>query len=40
MWSCSVSACLLNAIMYAQTGDLSELPLLCHYPLKVISKLN
>ncbi|XP_020685518.2 uncharacterized protein LOC110101794, partial [Dendrobium catenatum] len=29
-----VSDCPLNAAMYAQTGDLSSLPLLCHYPVK------
>lgn len=32
---CSVSSCPLNGILYAQTGDLSKLPLLCHYPVKV-----
>ncbi|KAJ6702493.1 PURPLE ACID PHOSPHATASE-RELATED [Salix koriyanagi] len=30
----NVRICLLNKIQYAQTGDLSELPLLCHYPVK------
>lgn len=35
-WFCSVSSCPLNAAMYVQTGDLSILPLLCHYPVKVI----
>ncbi|XP_057976153.1 probable inactive purple acid phosphatase 27 [Malania oleifera] len=29
-----VSACPLDRLMYAQTGDLSKLPLLCHYPVK------
>ncbi|KAK3003546.1 hypothetical protein RJ639_019481, partial [Escallonia herrerae] len=29
-----VSSCPLNAILYEQTGDLSKLPLLCHYPVK------
>ncbi|XP_031500928.1 probable inactive purple acid phosphatase 1 [Nymphaea colorata] len=29
-----VSPCPLNAFMYEQTGDLSSLPLLCHYPVK------
>ncbi|KAL0919246.1 hypothetical protein M5K25_011329 [Dendrobium thyrsiflorum] len=29
-----VSDCPANAAMYAQTGDLSSLPLLCHYPVK------
>ncbi|KAL5827264.1 hypothetical protein ACOSQ3_019099 [Xanthoceras sorbifolium] len=29
-----VSSCPLNALLYAQTGDLSKLPLLCHYPVK------
>ncbi|CAM8966775.1 unnamed protein product [Rhodiola kirilowii] len=28
------SGCPFNGIMYAQTGDLSRLPLLCHYPVK------
>ncbi|KAJ6428114.1 hypothetical protein OIU84_023521 [Salix udensis] len=30
----NVRSCLLNKIQYMQTGDLSELPLLCHYPVK------
>ncbi|XP_024984654.1 uncharacterized protein LOC112520468 isoform X2 [Cynara cardunculus var. scolymus] len=29
-----VSVCARNAILYLQTGDLSLLPLLCHYPVK------
>ncbi|KAL3719137.1 hypothetical protein ACJRO7_004137 [Eucalyptus globulus] len=29
-----VSYCPLNKIMYVQTGDLIDLPLLCHYPIK------
>ncbi|OWM90033.1 hypothetical protein CDL15_Pgr026946 [Punica granatum] len=29
-----VSACPLNKAQYVQTGDLSDLPLLCHYPVK------
>ncbi|XP_009765790.1 probable inactive purple acid phosphatase 27 [Nicotiana sylvestris] len=29
-----VSSCPFNAIQYQQTGDLSQLPLLCHYPVK------
>ncbi|KAH7679335.1 Phosphodiesterase I protein [Dioscorea alata] len=29
-----VSACPLSTIYYKQTGDLSDLPLLCHYPVK------
>ncbi|KAL3719135.1 hypothetical protein ACJRO7_004135 [Eucalyptus globulus] len=29
-----VSYCPLNKIMYVQTGDLIDLPLLCHYPVK------
>ncbi|KAG9148551.1 hypothetical protein Leryth_023930 [Lithospermum erythrorhizon] len=29
-----VSSCPLNAILYQMTGDLSLLPLLCHYPVK------
>ncbi|KAL9424328.1 hypothetical protein AB3S75_036252 [Citrus x aurantiifolia] len=29
-----VSSCPFNGILYAQTGDLSNLPLLCHYPVK------
>lgn len=33
----SVSACPLSTIYYKQTGDLSDLPLLCHYPVKVSS---
>ncbi|KAJ9558212.1 hypothetical protein OSB04_012826 [Centaurea solstitialis] len=28
------SVCAQNAILYLQTGDLSLLPLLCHYPVK------
>lgn len=31
---CSISDCLQNEIMYAETGDLQNLPLLCHYPIK------
>ncbi|XP_059434456.1 uncharacterized protein LOC132167482 [Corylus avellana] len=30
-----VSSCLSNFALYVQTGDLSQLPLLCHYPVKV-----
>ncbi|XP_019185812.1 PREDICTED: nucleotide pyrophosphatase/phosphodiesterase-like [Ipomoea nil] len=30
----SVSDCPLNVLQYVQTGDLSKLPLLCHYPVK------
>ncbi|KAJ9558213.1 hypothetical protein OSB04_012827 [Centaurea solstitialis] len=30
----STSACAKNAFLYLQTGDLSLLPLLCHYPVK------
>ncbi|XP_071937554.1 probable inactive purple acid phosphatase 27 [Coffea arabica] len=30
----NISACPFNAIQYEQTGDLSKLPLLCHYPVK------
>ncbi|XP_052172070.1 nucleotide pyrophosphatase/phosphodiesterase-like [Diospyros lotus] len=29
-----VSSCPLNSFLYEQTGDFSELPLLCHYPVK------
>ncbi|KAF5822290.1 putative phosphodiesterase I [Helianthus annuus] len=29
-----VDVCPKNIILYQQTGDLSELPLLCHYPVK------
>ncbi|KAJ7949288.1 Purple acid phosphatase [Quillaja saponaria] len=29
-----VGSCPLNEVLYAQTGDLSSLPLLCHYPVK------
>ncbi|KAG0471718.1 hypothetical protein HPP92_016264 [Vanilla planifolia] len=29
-----ISDCPLNSLMYKQTGDLSSLPLLCHYPVK------
>ncbi|KAJ0038389.1 hypothetical protein Pint_23840 [Pistacia integerrima] len=29
-----VAGCPLNGFLYAQTGDLSRLPLLCHYPVK------
>ncbi|KAG9443632.1 hypothetical protein H6P81_014972 [Aristolochia fimbriata] len=29
-----VSNCPLNRLLYDQTGDLSDLPLLCHYPVK------
>ncbi|PKA56335.1 putative inactive purple acid phosphatase 24 [Apostasia shenzhenica] len=29
-----VADCPLNTVMYKQTGDLSDLPLLCHYPVK------
>ena len=34
-YKCSVSSCLSNFALYVQTGDLSQLPLLCHYPVKV-----
>ncbi|XP_071720611.1 probable inactive purple acid phosphatase 27 isoform X1 [Rutidosis leptorrhynchoides] len=30
----NVDACPQNFILYEQTGDFSELPLLCHYPVK------
>ncbi|KAB1224920.1 putative inactive purple acid phosphatase 27 [Morella rubra] len=30
----NVESCPLSGLLYAQTGDLSELPLLCHYPVK------
>ncbi|GJX59713.1 probable inactive purple acid phosphatase 27 [Tanacetum coccineum] len=30
-----VDICPQNFILYEQTGDFSELPLLCHYPVKV-----
>ncbi|GAB2298933.1 hypothetical protein Dimus_033009 [Dionaea muscipula] len=30
----NVNACPLNWILYKQTGDLGDLPLLCHYPVK------
>ncbi|KAK6933880.1 Purple acid phosphatase, N-terminal [Dillenia turbinata] len=29
-----VSSCPLNRFMYLQTGDVADLPLLCHYPVK------
>ncbi|KAG6630331.1 hypothetical protein CIPAW_13G010400 [Carya illinoinensis] len=29
-----VSKCPANELLYAETGDLSKLPLLCHYPVK------
>lgn len=32
---CSVSSCPLAEVFYIQTGDISNLPLLCHYPVKV-----
>ncbi|KAK7857524.1 putative inactive purple acid phosphatase 24 [Quercus suber] len=32
----NVENCLLNEILYVQTGDLSSLPLLCHYPVKAM----
>ncbi|KAF3437455.1 hypothetical protein FNV43_RR20208 [Rhamnella rubrinervis] len=35
-----VSSCPLHAAMYAQTGDLSKLPLLCHYPVKGMYMTN
>ncbi|XP_008231438.1 PREDICTED: probable inactive purple acid phosphatase 27 [Prunus mume] len=35
-----VSSCPLNGILYAQTGDLSKLPLLCHYPVKAAYMSN
>ncbi|PQQ15978.1 putative inactive purple acid phosphatase 27 [Prunus yedoensis var. nudiflora] len=35
-----VSSCPLNEILYAQTGDLSKLPLLCHYPVKAAYMSN
>ncbi|XP_042479945.1 probable inactive purple acid phosphatase 27, partial [Macadamia integrifolia] len=30
----SITDCILDDAMYLQTGDLSSLPLLCHYPVK------
>ncbi|KAL2898499.1 putative inactive purple acid phosphatase 27 [Bienertia sinuspersici] len=30
----SVENCPLNTLLYKETGDLSDLPLLCHYPVK------
>lgn len=33
--ACSVDICPQNILLYEQTGDFSELPLLCHYPVKV-----
>ncbi|KAL9247746.1 hypothetical protein vseg_021146 [Gypsophila vaccaria] len=30
----SVENCFLNTFLYKETGDLSSLPLLCHYPVK------
>ncbi|XVE99860.1 hypothetical protein REPUB_Repub03eG0237900 [Reevesia pubescens] len=30
----NVGACLQSKTFYVQTGDISELPLLCHYPVK------
>lgn len=33
----SAKDCILNGFYYIQTGDLSNLPLLCHYPVKVRS---
>ncbi|KAA8537299.1 hypothetical protein F0562_027014 [Nyssa sinensis] len=30
----TVSSCPLNFLLYQQTGDFSNLPLLCHYPVK------
>ncbi|KAL5543670.1 hypothetical protein UlMin_007454 [Ulmus minor] len=32
----SVSSCPFNGAQYAQTGDFSSLPLLCHYPVKAM----
>ncbi|RZC75902.1 hypothetical protein C5167_000160 [Papaver somniferum] len=32
--SSDVSSCALSGLYYEQTGDLSKLPLLCHYPVK------
>ncbi|KAK6928842.1 Calcineurin-like phosphoesterase domain, ApaH type [Dillenia turbinata] len=31
----NVSSCPLNRFMYLQTGDTADLPLLCHYPVKM-----
>uniref|UniRef100_A0A2N9EWH6 Purple acid phosphatase n=2 Tax=Fagus sylvatica TaxID=28930 RepID=A0A2N9EWH6_FAGSY len=36
----NVENCPLNELLYAQTGDLSTLPLLCHYPVKAIYTSN
>ncbi|XP_059461887.1 probable inactive purple acid phosphatase 27 [Corylus avellana] len=36
----NVENCLFNAVLYAQTGDLSTLPLLCHYPVKAMYMSN
>ncbi|XP_062174773.1 probable inactive purple acid phosphatase 27 [Alnus glutinosa] len=35
-----VSSCLLNFGLYAETGDLTKLPLLCHYPVKAMYMSN
>lgn len=31
----SVAGCPLSEVNYVETGDLANLPLLCHYPVKV-----
>lgn len=36
----SVDGCPENKALYLQTGDLSSLPLLCHYPVKVYIYIN
>ena len=36
IYKCSVTDCPLSEAYYAQTGDLSDLPLLCQYPVKVL----
>ncbi|KAL9262593.1 putative inactive purple acid phosphatase 27 [Drosera capensis] len=34
LFFCGIGDCPLDELMYAQTGDLSSLPLICHYPVK------
>ncbi|XP_062175489.1 probable inactive purple acid phosphatase 27 isoform X2 [Alnus glutinosa] len=36
----NVESCPFNEVLYAQTGDLSTLPLLCHYPVKAMYMKN
>lgn len=39
-WFYSLKNCPMNTFLYKETGDLSDLPLLCHYPVRVIDLIQ